>query len=75
MVWSPYIGEFLNTPVEPDNFHDNYAVTVLKSEAVGGHAPREILRYCSFVLNLFKFERNCDWRPRKQERKWTDSIV
>ena len=25
---------------------------------------------CQFLRNN---ERKCDWRPRKQERKWTDS--
>ena len=48
---SPLIGESLNTQVEPDNVHDKYAVKVLKEEAVVDHVPREILRYCSFVLN------------------------
>ena len=42
-VWSHFIGESLNTQVEPDN--------VLKNEAVVGHVPREISRYRSFVLN------------------------
>ena len=50
-VWSPFIGESLNTQVEPRNVHDKYAVKVLKNEVVVGHVPREILRYCSFVLN------------------------
>ena len=36
-VWSPFIGESLNTQMELDN--------------VQGHVPREISRYCSFVLN------------------------
>ena len=48
-VWSPFIGEYLNTQVEPDNVHDKYAVKVLENEA---DVPREILRYCSFLLNL-----------------------
>ena len=51
-VWSPFIGESLNTQVEPDSIHDKYAVEVLKKEAVIGHVPREISRYCSFVLIL-----------------------
>ena len=50
-VWSAFIGESLNTQVEPDNVHDKYAVKVLKNEAVVGHVHREISRYCSFVLN------------------------
>ena len=28
------------------------AVKVLKNEAVVGHVPREISRYCTFILNL-----------------------
>ena len=51
-VWSPFIGESLNTQMELDNVHDKYAIKVLKNQAVVGHVPREILRYCSFVLNL-----------------------
>ena len=46
-----FIGESLNTQVEPGNVHDKYAVKVLKNEAVVGLVPREISRYCSFVLN------------------------
>ena len=50
-VWSPFIGESLNTQRELENVHDKYAVKVLKNQAVVGHVPREISRYCSFVLN------------------------
>ena len=48
-VWSPFIGESLNTQVEPDNVHDKYAVKVLKNITVVGHVLTEISRYCSFV--------------------------
>ena len=51
LVWSPFIGESLNTQIELGNVHDKYAVKVLKNQAVVGHVPREISRYCSFVLN------------------------
>ena len=37
--------------MEPDNVHDKYDVKFLKNQAVVGHVPREISRYCSFVLN------------------------
>ena len=50
-VWSPFIGESLNTQMELDNVHDKNALKVLKNQAVVGHVPREISRYCSFVLN------------------------
>ena len=50
-VWSPFIGESLNTLMEQDNVHDKYAVKVFKNQAGVGHVPREISRYCSFVLN------------------------
>ena len=50
-VWSPFIGESLNTQMELDNVHDKYVVKVSKNPAVVGHVPREISRYCSFVLN------------------------
>ena len=49
--WSTFIGESINTQVEPDNVHDKYAVKVLKKEAVVAHVPRDISRYCSFVFN------------------------
>ena len=32
-------------------YKDEYAVKVLKNQAVVGHVPREISRYCSFLLN------------------------
>ena len=48
---SPFIGETLKTQVKPNNVYDKYDVKVLKDEAVVGHVPREISRYCSFVLN------------------------
>ena len=51
LVWSPFIGESLNTQMELGNGHDKYAVNDLKNQAVIGHVPREISRYCSFVLN------------------------
>ena len=46
-----FYWRILNAQVEPDNVHGKYAVKVLKNEAVVGHVPREISRYCSFVLN------------------------
>ena len=51
LVLSPFIGECFNTQMELDNVHDKYAVKVLKNQAVVSHVPREISRYCSFVLN------------------------
>ena len=33
--------------MEVDNVHDKYDVKVLKNQAVVGHVPREIARYCS----------------------------
>ena len=74
-VWSPFIGESLNTIMELDNVHDKYAVKVLKNQAVVGHVPREISRYCSFVLNSGGTMDATDWRPRKQERKWNGGTV
>ena len=50
-VWSPFIGESLNTQMELDNVHDKYAVKVLKNQAVIDQVPREMSRYCSVVLN------------------------
>ena len=62
--------------MEPDNVHDKYAVKVLKNQAAVGHVPREISRYMQFCLKFGgNNERNCDWRPRKQERKWNGGTV
>ena len=72
-VWSPFIGESLNTQVEPDYVHGKYAVKVLKNYAVVGHLPKEISRY---VLNSGgTMWATVNGAPRKQERKWTDSTV
>ena len=63
----------LNTQVEPENLHDKYIVKILKNEAVVGHVPREISRYCSFVLNSggtmsasvwLALEKTMDWHYR-----------
>ena len=50
-VWSPFLGEYLNTKVEPDSVHSKYVVKILTNEAVVGHVHRSISHYYSFVLN------------------------
>ena len=51
-VWDPVLGEVLKCEREPDNAHDNYAVSVLKRRQIVGHVPRAISRPCSvFIRN------------------------
>ena len=38
-VWTPRLGETLIVQREPGNIHDKYAVSVVKSEDIVGHAP------------------------------------
>ena len=51
-VWSPCVGESLETFCEEDNEHNKYAVAVHLSNCstVVGHIPREITRHF-FIKN------------------------
>ena len=50
VVWSPFIGESLNTQVEPDNVYDLYDVMVFKNEAVVGHMCLEKFRVIAVLF-------------------------
>ena len=51
-VWSPCVGESLETFCEEDNERDKHAVAVHLSNCstVAGHIPREITRTCHFFI-------------------------
>lgn len=51
-VWTPFIGEQLNTTLEPNNIADKFAVAAIRSESdiVVGHIPREISKVVFFFL-------------------------
>ncbi len=51
-IWTPQVGERLETFCEEDNEHDKYVVAVhLENCAtVVGHIPREITRTCHFFI-------------------------
>jgi site-specific recombinase len=48
-IWTPRLGETLTVQHEQDNDHDRYAVSVVKSEAIVGHAP------CHLAKNMWYF--------------------
>ena len=39
-IWLPFIGEFLQTRLEPENEFDKYAVAVIKDGVVVGHLTK-----------------------------------
>ena len=43
-VWTPVVGQVLNTSTEPGNHHDRFAVAVLQGDSAVGHIPRESTR-------------------------------
>ena len=49
-VWTPRLGEELETRRELDNQHDQFAVTVVKGEQTVGHMPMEISRISWYFL-------------------------
>ena len=49
-VWTPLIGEILELVIEDGNVHDQYAVAVIKNEAIVGHAPRGVARMFYFFI-------------------------
>ena len=49
-VWTPVIGQKLNTKLEEDNEHDKHAVAVLLDDQIVGHLPRSISRVSRFFL-------------------------
>ena len=51
-IWTPVIGEILETVRERDNKHDKYAVAVLEEQTkcIVGHIPQEISSLSSFFI-------------------------
>ncbi len=51
-IWTPRVGERLETFCEEDNEHDKYAVAAHRNgcATIVGHIPREITRTCHFFL-------------------------
>ena len=43
-VWTPFVGEILDTRREDENSHDRHAVAVVFDSCVVGHSPQEYLR-------------------------------
>ena len=43
-VWTPFVGEILNTKREPGNSYDRHAVAVVRDSCVVGHLPRQYSR-------------------------------
>ena len=49
-MWCPHIGEELTCQQERHNYHDPFAVSVLKSSVIVGHVPRHISAICYVFL-------------------------
>ena len=49
-IWTPTLGEVLTCRRETDNFHDRFAVVVMKGTDLVGHVPRKISTICSLFL-------------------------
>ena len=49
-IWEPEINEVLNLAHEKDNKSDKFAIAVLKSGRIVGHAPRENAKIMYFYL-------------------------
>ena len=49
-VWTSMLGEELTCRREYDNFHDRFAVAVIKGNDIVGHVPKKISSVCSLFL-------------------------
>ena len=49
-LWTPTIGEELQTIQEQNNVHDRFAVAVVKEGITVGHIPRDMSRVCWYFL-------------------------
>ena len=49
-VWTSTLGEKLTCRRESDNFHDRFAVAVIKGSDIVGHVPKKISSVCSLFL-------------------------
>ena len=51
-VWTPIIGQQLDCDIETGNPYDQYAIRIIHgSDLTVGHAPRELSRYFSGLIN------------------------
>ena len=50
VIWAAAIGEEVECRREPTNFHDRYAVAVIKDGNTIGHLPRKLSKICSLFL-------------------------
>ena len=49
-VWTPFVGEILDTKREAGNNHDRHAVAVVRDSCVVGHLPRQYSRVAWYFL-------------------------
>ena len=49
-IWTAMLGEALTCTREADNFHDQFAVVIMKGSDVVGHVPKKISMICSLFL-------------------------
>ena len=67
--WIPEIGETLSTRREPENMEDEYAVCVLKSNAIVGHLKKgQSGRYAKTVFYFLRSDRysSCTVKVRRR---------
>ena len=69
-VWSPHLGEELETQRELDNEHDRFAVAVMKGGQTVGHMPVEVSRVSWYFLERRTNQISCkisDKRKRSEK--------
>ena len=67
--WQSFIGEELVCKHELHNFHDPFAVAVIKERNIVGHIPRTISAACYIFLNCSGATISCTvTRPRRYSR-------
>ena len=49
-VWTPSIGEMLESQPDTGNKHDRYAIGMVKDGEIVGHAPKEISRIFHYFI-------------------------
>ena len=64
-IWTPLIGELLQTVTETGNGHDKFAVAVKKDDDVVGHVPREISKV-AWLFIQHGGEVTCEITSRRQ---------
>ena len=50
MFGHPSRGKEFSCESQPDNFYDKYAVKVVKNTETGGHLPRAVSPYITYIL-------------------------